>query len=95
MAINGLPAVKVDRTTPYGNPFRKAGSQMCVVDAFRDWITGEYVTDAYDAARRAEGLRGLNLACWCSLRPGTRCHADVLLELANAPSHPGQVGGEG
>lgn len=28
-------------------------------------------------------LRGKNLACWC--RPGTTCHADVLLERANAP----------
>jgi hypothetical protein len=28
-------------------------------------------------------LRGKNLACWC--RPGDGCHADVLLELANAP----------
>jgi len=26
-------------------------------------------------------LQGKNLACWC--RPGTPCHADVLLELAN------------
>lgn len=26
-------------------------------------------------------LRGKNLACWC--KPGTPCHADVLLELAN------------
>jgi hypothetical protein len=28
-------------------------------------------------------LRGRNLACWCA--PHFRCHADVLLELANAP----------
>lgn len=27
-------------------------------------------------------LRGKNLACWC--KPGDRCHADVLLEMANA-----------
>lgn len=27
-------------------------------------------------------LRGKNLACWCP--PGSPCHADVLLELANA-----------
>lgn len=31
---------------------------------------------------RAE-LAGKNLACWCK---GTPCHADVLLELANAAS---------
>jgi hypothetical protein len=28
-------------------------------------------------------LRGKNLACWCAL--DAPCHADVLLELANAP----------
>jgi hypothetical protein len=27
-------------------------------------------------------LRGKNLACWC--KPGEPCHADVLLEIANA-----------
>lgn len=29
-----------------------------------------------------KGLRGKNLACWCA--PWKACHADVLLELANA-----------
>ena len=27
-------------------------------------------------------LAGYNLACWC--KPGTPCHADVLVELANS-----------
>jgi hypothetical protein len=31
-------------------------------------------------------LAGKNLACWCPL--GQPCHADVLLELANAPVSP-------
>lgn len=37
--------------------------------------------------RRAaiDELRGKNLACWCATTPGTLCHADVLLKLANAP----------
>jgi hypothetical protein len=40
------------------------------------------------AAARAE-LRGRILACWC--RPGDPCHADVLLEVANADhDHPGE-----
>lgn len=30
-----------------------------------------------------EDLRGKNLACWCAL--DQPCHADVLLEIANAP----------
>lgn len=35
---------------------------------------------------RLPSLRGKNLACWCKL--GEPCHADVLLELANA--EPGE-----
>lgn len=35
---------------------------------------------AIDDVRNA--LRGKNLACWC--KPGWYCHADVLLEIANA-----------
>ena len=31
-------------------------------------------------------LRGKDLACWCG--PGHRCHADVLLELANRETAP-------
>lgn len=34
--------------------------------------------------RRLPELRGKNLACWCP--PGSPCHADVLLELANKDS---------
>ncbi|MBK7554770.1 MAG: DUF4326 domain-containing protein [Flavobacteriales bacterium] len=30
--------------------------------------------------REVHALHGLNLACWC--KPGTPCHADVLLALA-------------
>ena len=29
-----------------------------------------------------DGLRGKDLACWC--KEGAPCHADILLELANA-----------
>jgi hypothetical protein len=32
---------------------------------------------------KIDALRGKNLACWCPL--DQPCHADVLLELANAP----------
>lgn len=35
---------------------------------------------AIDAVK---ALRGRDLACWCP--PYRKCHADVLLELANAP----------
>lgn len=35
-----------------------------------------------------EHLAGKNLACWCPI-DGQPCHADVLLELANAPDSVG------
>ena len=46
---------------------------------------------AFDKWAKANGLakkavielRGKNLACWCAL--DAPCHADVLLEMANAP----------
>ena len=63
--------------------------QIFVVNAFRDWLAGDqqnWMGPDADAARatilaRLPELRGKNLACWC--KPGTPCHADVLIELAN------------
>jgi hypothetical protein len=84
---NGLPVVCVSRGTKWGNPWKvgvKYGGQLddCV-NYFVAWITqtepGRKLAE--DAKRE---LRGKNLACWCA--PGARCHADVLLELANAPT---------
>ena len=62
-----------------------ATPQMAV-DHFRRWLTYEF--DAAGVVRpclirsQLEKLRGKNLACWCDLSEA--CHADVLLELANA-----------
>jgi hypothetical protein len=85
--------VKVDRTTPWGNPFvvGKAGTADRCVQLFRYLLGGYLCMTSGDVKaqaaylehvkeHRAE-LRGKNLACWC--RPGQPCHADVLLELAN------------
>lgn len=65
-----------------------------VVDCFREWLTPGPASDRWwmgpesDAKKAAmrddlRTLRGRNLACWCPL--DQPCHADVLLELANAP----------
>ena len=63
------------------------------VEAFRVWLGPHwrYNWDGEEsaAARAAilsgiHNLRGKNLACWCAL--DQPCHADVLLELANAPA---------
>lgn len=93
--------VKVDRTTKWGNPLRiylddpygprvtgfdrhwypTSGkvAQRFAVWAFRRWVKTELGRRQFPA----EQLRGKNLACWC--KPEQPCHADVLLELANAP----------
>jgi len=66
-----------------------------VVECFRDWIgptqSGRDWWQGDESDRRKSAiidglplLRGKNLACWCAL--DQPCHADVLLELANAPA---------
>lgn len=51
------------------------------IELFRAWVHGRS-----DVARRwresVHTLRGKNLACWCPLNGP--CHAEVLLELAEA-----------
>lgn len=61
------------------------------VEAFRVWL-GKDWRENWDGEeperRRAKllgglaAIRGKDLACWC--RSGAACHADVLLEIANA-----------
>ena len=96
-ALNGLPAKRITRPGPWGNPFSIADvartyglepdpAQAKAVELCGLWLRGRLdpALSPGDppsrAAIRAE-LGGHNLACWC--RPGTPCHADVLLALAN------------
>ena len=96
--LNGLPARRVSRPGSWGNPFtiedmmRRYGldrdaAQAKAVELCGQWLRGTLDPSlspgeppSRDSIRRE--LRGQNLACWC--RPGTPCHADVLIELANA-----------
>ena len=66
-----------------------------VVTIFRNLIIArdgcDYSSDVLPKGIRTEDirreLRGKDLACWCPL--DQPCHADVLLEIANAPGvHP-------
>jgi hypothetical protein len=50
------------------------------VKAYSAWI--KHPAQAKLVERAKVTLRGKNLACWCA--PDKPCHADVLLELANA-----------
>lgn len=97
---NGLAIVKTDRTTKWGNPFKlkplpnrgryALGRRRALESEQRTQIVEMYkiallrcTEGPWPALRDSlNELRGKNLACWC--RPGDVCHADVLLELANA-----------
>lgn len=91
-----MPAdtVKVDRATPWGNPFR-IGERYSWQTEDGAWAGDGLVKNAADAVAFFRSwatqemsplpdmapLRGKNLACWC---PADQpCHADVLLDLAN------------
>lgn len=51
------------------------------VNAFRRYLE-ETAVGRFTCVAAKKALRGKNLACWCP--PGQPCHADVLLEVANA-----------
>lgn len=74
---NGLAAVNVARPSRWGNPFRIAeyGRERAIALFEEQLVKTDPSTDLAI-------LRGKNLACWCA--PDERCHADVLLRLANA-----------
>lgn len=83
--------VYVGRPTKWGNPWRIAPYQSrdAVLRAFKNyWEKHNGCTD--DGNRwvtrvtAQSELRGKDLACWCKL--SDPCHADILLEIANAPS---------
>lgn len=84
--------VAVGRGGYFGNPFRGEHA----ANGYRRWLMGTMsraeferrktiplvmVFDRKNVLRELPRLRGKNLACWCGLE--AKCHADVLLELAN------------
>ena len=98
--------VYVGRPTGWGNPFKVGADitkfpfrdaygptvrdAAHAVEIFRGYAR---ITTFYaDWARK--DLAGKDLACWCPLVDAdgnpVPCHADVLLEIANAIHHPGQ-----
>ena len=98
MALNGLPAKRITRPGKWGNPFTiedtaeaygldPDAAQAKAVELCRQWLRGTLDKKLSPGAppSRAEiraELAGHNLACWC--KPGTPCHADTLIALANS-----------
>lgn len=73
--------VKVDRTTKWGNPVPGVGVRACRRHREVPYALhhGDLKITVADVRRE---LAGRDLACWCGL--DQECHADVLLEVANA-----------
>ena len=81
-------AITVARPSRWGNPFKVGApapttgelvrDRAHAVELYRAWLPGQ--PTLIEEARRE--LAGHDLACWCP-RPGP-CHADVLIEVANA-----------
>lgn len=81
-------AVKVDRSTKWGNPFRvgdphpETGEPLkhgTVLNLFRKWLRDTPEGQAIARAAHRE-LAGKSLACWCGF--GGPCHATVLMKIA-------------
>jgi hypothetical protein len=77
-------AVVVARPTKWGNPYRPdkltpATRAQAVAKYRRDLLAGRLRVSVEDARRE---LKGRDLACWCPL--DGPCHANVLIEIANA-----------
>jgi Domain of unknown function (DUF4326) len=73
-------AIVVTRPTKWGNPYPLSLGRGEAVRRYRDdLVAGRLPVQGEDARRE---LRGHDLACYCPL--DGPCHADVLLEVANA-----------
>lgn len=78
----------------FGNPFsHRPGTQALIIlktreeaiEAFRQWLTGEYWNDVNVEQRQwilanLHTLKGKILGCWCKPKS---CHGDILFELSN------------
>ena len=96
--LNGLPAKRVTRPGPWGNPFTiddiarrykldHDAAQEKAVELCGQWLRGTLDQrlspgDPPSPETIRRELKGYNLACWC--RPGTPCHSEVLIEIANS-----------
>lgn len=87
-------AVRVDRATMWGNPFRAdrptpatiASGARSAAEAYALWLDGHPALADVEPERRTAILKGMgllhgkDLACWCGEHAA--CHADVLLRRA-------------
>lgn len=72
-------AIYVGRPTKWGNPFEIGvhGDRGTVIHMYKNLVNE---LPGRIAEIKSE-LAGKDLVCWCAPKP---CHADILLEIANA-----------
>lgn len=81
--------VVVSRPTKWGNPFTLGDAPpyvfseeqrlLIILDMYRGWLAAKMRSGELNPVE----LKGKNLACWCG--PNQKCHADILLRVANDP----------
>ena len=76
--------VRVDRTSPLGNPFylRSESERDLVCDKYEEWLIGQIKSNNRTICNELNRLYRLlrthgklNLFCWCSPK---RCHAETI-----------------
>jgi hypothetical protein len=74
-------AIYVGRPSPFGNPFKifLDGGRDAVIELYEKWVNER--PDLLEKIKKE--LKGKDLVCWCAPK---RCHADVLLKIANETS---------
>jgi len=75
-------AANVTRPGKWGNPYPVLKHASYDLDVYRKYLVKEVAAGRLDL----EEIRGKDLMCWC--KPGTPCHGDILLELANKRIEP-------
>lgn len=78
--------VCVTRGTKWGNPYRVGSEGVADNAAAVALYRAHLARNPTIVAAARLNLRGKVLACWCAL--DVPCHADVLIEIANAEVAP-------
>ena len=85
---NGLPIVYVGRSPSgkqrlWANPYsiKKVGGREKSIQFFESYLRTLKKAGVPIIEQIKFELKGKNLACWCPL--DQKCHADILLEIAN------------
>jgi hypothetical protein len=68
----------IDRTGPFGNPFKIGvdGDRVQVIEKYRKWFYEKILTDT-DFRDKIHDLKGKVLGCYCYPLP---CHGMVIIE---------------